>query len=268
MKNGMKAAFLIFFVVLIAAAVADAAVTAVMVENPGVTLAGYTTYDLMVNSNADWTNARLELIVSYGAIYQYPGPEDDEVVQQSLWSSIPELQWDSWLAGPNLTVPLLVEPVQGSDGWTNTTVYRSWYDLERIYLTEAFIAARITVTEGSVLTYNGSVVFDSESGGIATVFSGIAAEKGDANYDGAVDILDLDILALHWGDTGASWTDGDFDQSGIVDILDLNLLADNWGIGGATGMAGLSNVFIVPEPVTLGLFGIGGLALLRRRAFS
>ncbi len=260
MRNSMRVASFIF-VVLAAGAAANAAVTAVMVENPDVTLAGYTTYDLMVDSDLDWTNARLELVVSYGTIYQYPGPEDDEVVQQSLWSSIPELQWDSWLAAPNLTAPSIIEPVQGSDGWTDTTVYRSWYDTEVTSLTEPFVAARITVTEGAVLTYNG-MVWDSESGGIPTLFSGMAAEMGDTDFDGDVDGTDLATLGINWDPVGSghTWSEGDFDGDGDVDGSDLAFIGLNWNPAGPAG-----DMMPVPEPATMVLFGFGGLAMIRRR---
>jgi hypothetical protein len=52
------------------------------------------------------------------------------------------------------------------------------------------------------------------------------------------------------------WADGDFDGDGDVDLDDLSSLAGNWQYG-VTGA--------VPEPATIGLLTLGGLAMLRRR---
>ncbi len=76
---------------------------------------------------------------------------------------------------------------------------------------------------------------------------------GDANGDGSVDILDLDIVGANWG-TGTTWAQGNFDGVGVVDILDLDILGANWGGGEA-----------IPEPATMSLVALGALALIRRK---
>ena len=80
---------------------------------------------------------------------------------------------------------------------------------------------------------------------------------GDANGDGVVNLLDLDVLGQNYGvTTGAECTDGDFDADGDVDLVDLDTLGRNYGETYPGG---------VPEPATMGLLALGGLALLRRR---
>ena len=100
----------------------------------------------------------------------------------------------------------------------------------------------------------------------------IAALPGDANYDRVVDLRDASILLANWqAGGGVDWAGSDFDNDGDVDSDDAQMMVDNWG----QGYGGLpayeltavptSLMAVVPEPGTLSLLGLGGLALLRRR---
>jgi hypothetical protein len=62
------------------------------------------------------------------------------------------------------------------------------------------------------------------------------AYAGDTNLDGSVNIIDLNTLLAHYGQTtGQTWATGDFDGDGAVDANDLNLLLANYGkTGGGT----------------------------------
>lgn len=85
---------------------------------------------------------------------------------------------------------------------------------------------------------------------IVTAPAGLRA--GDANGDRRIDDDDLSLLLANWG--GAGWGKGDFDESGNIDDDDLSLLLSNWSGAGGT----------IPEPATIGLLIIGGIALARR----
>ncbi len=51
---------------------------------------------------------------------------------------------------------------------------------------------------------------------------------GDSNFDGTVDSIDLNVLALNWlQDESHDWTEGNFTGAG-VNAADLNALALNW----------------------------------------
>jgi len=80
--------------------------------------------------------------------------------------------------------------------------------------------------------------------------------RADFNTDGAVDLADLTILRTNSGLTGQGFADGDTNCDGTVDLADLTTLR---------GLSG-SSVSGVPEPVTIGLLGLGTVALLRRRS--
>ena len=82
---------------------------------------------------------------------------------------------------------------------------------------------------------------------------------GDADLDGDVDLDDASIVLAHWLTAGNTWAEGDFDGNGIVMLDDASLLILNWG----TGLP--SAPVVTPEPATLSLLAIGGLAMLRRR---
>ncbi len=77
---------------------------------------------------------------------------------------------------------------------------------------------------------------------------------GDANRDGKVDDNDLGILLGCWS-TGSAWGDGDFNGDKTVDDNDLGILLGQW-----TGWTAA-----VPEPATLAMLLVSGIAALRNR---
>lgn len=77
---------------------------------------------------------------------------------------------------------------------------------------------------------------------------------GDCNADGATGLSDLSILAGNYNMAG-DWFDGDFNGDGTIGLSDLSMMAGSYG---TTSSA-------IPEPATLALLTLGGMAALRRR---
>lgn len=121
------------------------------------------------------------------------------------------------------------------------------------------------LTGDSLLT--GAVSSTSDAGHL--VRSILGTEFGDANLDGRVSLLDLDILGQNFNQPGG-WADGDFNGSGSVSLADLDILGQFFGAGGSAAARAylLGKGVNVPEPSSWALMALGGLAgllQLRRR---
>ncbi|MEM7681548.1 MAG: SGNH/GDSL hydrolase family protein [Planctomycetota bacterium] len=84
----------------------------------------------------------------------------------------------------------------------------------------------------------------------------------DANYDGAIDLLDFDLLAAGFGGATAGGIDAaDFNADGVVDLLDFDLLAGLFG----QSFSGSVTAAAVPEPGVGSVVCLASLGWLRRR---
>jgi len=89
------------------------------------------------------------------------------------------------------------------------------------------------------------------------VINANALVPGDVNFDGAVNIFDVNLVSSHWDETGPT---GDANGDHAVNIFDVNLIASNW--------TETSDFAAVPEPTTAILAVIGatiGVGIIRRR---
>jgi hypothetical protein len=96
--------------------------------------------------------------------------------------------------------------------------------------------------------------------------TGRVSLAGDANSDGAVNLLDLNTLATNFGQSGKDWTDGDFNRDGTIDITDFNALAQDFGITYNPSPSPALGA-IVPEPSSL-LILLAAFLLPRRLRLS
>lgn len=105
-----------------------------------------------------------------------------------------------------------------------------------------------TLTNQEILDiYNGGLV----GNGIAKLI-GPGTLPGDVNFDGVVNIFDINLVSANWGGTGPT---GDANKDGTVNIFDINLVSANWTpTGGAA----------VPEPSTIVLLALGMVCVASR----
>jgi PEP-CTERM motif-containing protein len=89
-----------------------------------------------------------------------------------------------------------------------------------------------------------------------------ATLAGDLNGDGFVGVDDLNIVLVPWNQnvTPGDLAAGDPSGDGFVGVDDLNIVLVNWN-NGTPPPAGAA----IPEPASLALLGLGGVAMLRRR---
>ena len=140
----------------------------------------------------------------------------------------------------------------GLSGWSGGSIYAISGSAE--ITDDGYVLGTFTDQSGN---FGNPYFFKIDTGYLPAL-----AHMGDVDRDGDVDIFDYMELTAGYGTTsGATWEMGDFDRDGDIDIFDFQALTAEygWTAGGGVG----DNI---PEPATLVMLGLGGLAILRRKS--
>lgn len=201
----------------------------------------------------------LEEDVAFGTIYVSFDSTDDVLVAPSSGGAASVL-----LDSSGSVQDILLDEVNDRLILANFAV-DGVFDVDGAILSFGLDRSNATLTDAGVvlLTQDGLASPSTQN----AYFTGLAfvpvagGIPGDANNDGAVDLLDLDILGANFGLTsGATVAQGDFNSDGGVDLLDLDILGANFGSTGPAAVA-------APEPaswIALTLAAAAGAAARNR----
>jgi len=142
-----------------------------------------------------------------------------------------------------------------------------------VHQTSSLDVAYIVVKDGDLVTFTNAEIAVN---GIKYSISGtIGVMAGDADRDGDVDGTDLAAVLNNWDPASSenkTWEQGDFDFGDDIDGTDLAAVLNGWAPTGylssaleSPPMAAAMTAAVVPEPMTMSLLALGGLALIRRR---
>ena len=229
----------------------------------------YSTWDAMVtfDTNAH-VNEMLVVTDTPGNIYQNlnPGSEQYTEPDPAAFSTDPQLEFDTYVTvkpWPYKTPCAVLSNAVNLGGsgvakCNNQTVDIAWKPFDG-YLSGpgTFQMARLTLTNTAQGTWKYLAFPVYQEGPIINgePVPEPATLRGDANLDGVVSADDYSSIQAHFGNSGTTGGAllGDANWDGVV-------AADDF----ATVQARFGNH--LPEPATLGLLLLGGLAMLRRRS--
>ena len=163
---------------------------------------------------------------------------------------IDTIAWEAYREGIDDVryVTTLINAIELGKASTDTDLLAAALDAEQYLQT-------LDVQSADMDTIRGQMI-----GHLWTLFN-LSPLNGDVNGDGFVGGDDLTIILTNWGQSVTGREQGDLNGDFFVGGDDYSEVLSHWG----TGIPPQSVVAGTPEPATLGLLLMGGLALLRRR---
>ena len=152
----------------------------------------------------------------------------------------------------DFNVPFASDPLDETKGLTYLFIQNSmnqYADYDPPVVVEYPPQSNVTFIDN--LFYSATITGIGEATYVEEGFeNGSCGPIGDINCDGRVDAEDLGLVRTYFGVNDQ----GDADGDGLTDAKDLGHVRTNFGQSAAP----------TPEPATMGLLALGGLALCRR----
>ncbi len=154
-------------VVLAMAVSANASVNTTFEEvlpTPGTVPTGYRVWNMMTDVDSDWTNARLDLILTSGTLYQ--DVNGDDLRPNPTWFGLaPTLEWDTFLTVPG-GYPNIVGVADDPPYMGDTSITASWFD-SVVGTAGVYKIAQITLSTDAAGTVSGKVYdVDTQGDGV------------------------------------------------------------------------------------------------------
>ena len=224
---------------------------------------------LGLRSNAPANIVELGVYNSTGMHLSYRGILFDSI------NGTPNPNWQAWDMGTETVgeAELAVNRFRGGAWYTlqatiksESVLYEVDFDYDGIFdyeiehvdmpsTADGFNAIRFGAPSG-IPSAGGGLTFDNI---LLEIIAADVALEGDLNGDGFVGLDDLDLILGSWNQSVTPGSEPDPSGDGYVGLEDLDTVLNNWNAGTPPTAS------VVPEPATLALIGLGGLAMIRRR---
>jgi len=158
-------------------------------------------------SDGQWTNLTE---VASGIVFFVPGWLDD--------SETTHLRFDVTYSGlaPSI-IGIAADPVSDSELFVLTTTSPRGSQFQRIERWDMPSPDRQRI---ALLVPTGTLIDQ-----VVIATNTATGQPGDVNFDGLVDVFDINFVSSHWDGTGP---EADANGDGAVNIFDINLISANW----------------------------------------
>ena len=213
-------------------------------EDNRLSVDGYVTQDLLVNTGLDWGTAQILATLDTGEIYQNP-EGGDFAPNPALFDTFPDLKYDSYLDGNGSPPSIAGAAVTlGGDvqAFNNEHIDITWYNTSLTDIGNGLSLGRFTLSEDATGTWSMMI---STDGNFFVSYQGMIENgefdlrpttggepvPGDLNNDFYVGVDDLNIVLAAWNQHVYQFhpnTYGDINEDFFVGVDDLNVVLTNW----------------------------------------